>query len=188
LSQTNELKKKIQKTIDSYKPIVNETMNQAIKMTFKVSLEGDNLQANEEQEKKEIETLSKQMQKQNDKDLEMLTKLSVFAFKKDVLNTYSNFKRSGEYLMQSIESTIDRLKNPANTPKVTYSNGRKVSWKSYMEMNVRTTLNQKATEYQMSVGKYNGVVFYTTQVLQDCADDHFNYQGKYSMIEKQYQD
>lgn len=63
--------------------------------------------------------------------------------------------------------------------KIAYRNGRQVSFKSYMEMNVRTTTRQEANNYLFQASKKNGVVFYICNSFGDCADDHKDYQGKY---------
>ena len=47
-----------------------------------------------------------------------------------------------------------------------------------MEMNVRTTLSQRATDYQYNVSKSNGVIFYLTNYFGNCADDHRDFQAK----------
>lgn len=62
--------------------------------------------------------------------------------------------------------------------KVVYKNQRVVDWKVYMEMNVRTTMSNEITEWQVSSGKNSKVVFYICSQHSDCADDHINYQGK----------
>lgn len=62
--------------------------------------------------------------------------------------------------------------------RVAYKNGRTVGYKEYMEMNVRTTLQQEIGELQLKTGKAAGIVFYITNHFADCADDHKEYQGK----------
>jgi hypothetical protein len=62
--------------------------------------------------------------------------------------------------------------------KVTYKNKRQVGFKEYMEMNVRTTVQQQIGEMQLDSGKEGKVVFYVVNHFADCADDHKDYQGK----------
>jgi hypothetical protein len=62
--------------------------------------------------------------------------------------------------------------------KVTYKNKRQVGFKEYMEMNVRTTVQQQIGEMQLESGKAGKVVFYVVNHFADCADDHKDYQGK----------
>lgn len=66
----------------------------------------------------------------------------------------------------------------ANAPKITYSNGRTISFKAYMEMNVRTTIRQEVNETLFEASKNNGVVFYLGNSFSDCAKDHLDYDGK----------
>lgn len=52
------------------------------------------------------------------------------------------------------------------------------SYKSYMEMNARTTVQQNIGEEQLKVGKKSKQVFYICNVFTNSADDHAKYQGK----------
>lgn len=81
-------------------------------------------------------------------------------------------------LYQEIVSQTEQYGGVENVPKVTYRNGREVSWKSYMEMNVRTTLHTEASDYQIASGTASGVVFYICSSHGDCAKDHAQYQGR----------
>lgn len=65
-----------------------------------------------------------------------------------------------------------------NGIKITYSNGRSVQWRSYMEMNIRTTINTEASQEQVAAGARMGIVFYACDEFADCAPDHADYQGK----------
>jgi len=69
-------------------------------------------------------------------------------------------------------------KGISNGLKVTYSDGKQMSWKSYMEMNIRTTVHQEINEQQTSVGAKIGQIFYMCDSFGDCAPDHVDYQGK----------
>lgn len=69
-------------------------------------------------------------------------------------------------------------KGVQNGIKVAYKDGKEHSWKSYMEMNVRTTIHQEATQRQMSVGAKVGQIFYICDSFGDCAPDHADFQGK----------
>ena len=66
----------------------------------------------------------------------------------------------------------------ANGISVTYRDGKRVGYKEYMEMNVRTTLQQNVGEKQLELGGQSKVVFYICNTYADCADDHADYQGK----------
>jgi len=61
---------------------------------------------------------------------------------------------------------------------------RKVSFKSYMEMNSRTTISNEITKQQISAGAKTGLIFYMCDSFADCAKDHQKYQGKIYYNEK----
>ena len=61
--------------------------------------------------------------------------------------------------------------------KVAYVDGRQFSFKSYMEMKVRTEISTGLSEEQLKAGQENSIVFYLCNSLFDCAHDHADYQG-----------
>lgn len=62
--------------------------------------------------------------------------------------------------------------------KVVYKNGRQMPFKSYMEMNARTTLNQEIGKQQMESASNLGVVFWLCNSFEDCRTTHIQYQGR----------
>lgn len=62
--------------------------------------------------------------------------------------------------------------------KVVYKGGREVSFKTYMEMNVRTTMNQEIGKQQMEAAETLGVVFWLCNSFEDCRTQHIEFQGK----------
>ena len=54
-----------------------------------------------------------------------------------------------------------------------------MGYKEYMEMAVRTTIQNEIGEQQLKFNVDAKVVFYISNVFQDSADDHADYQGKY---------
>lgn len=66
----------------------------------------------------------------------------------------------------------------ANTPKIVYKNGRQMGFREYMDMNVRTTFQKDAGDFQLQAGHDAGLVFYLCSYHSDCANDHVDYQGK----------
>lgn len=62
--------------------------------------------------------------------------------------------------------------------KIVYKNGRQMNFKSYMEMNVRTTASQEITNQQIESGAKLDQVFYMCDSYGDSAPDHAPYQGK----------
>ena len=112
-------------------------------------------------------------------ELDMLQKQSNIGFKSIVNNIGKTIIKgkitSGDILYAQIEKAMQKgIKDMF----VTYKNGRRVSYKAYMEMNVRTTMHQEALAYQFENARKMGVVFYLASSHGDCADDHAKYQGK----------
>lgn len=95
-------------------------------------------------------------------------------------------KQRTNAVFKAISDNIKTYGAVENVPKVAYSDNRQVSWKSYMEMNARTTLTQEAGDYQLESGKELGVVFYICNEMGDCAKDHIDYQGRI-YYDKDYQ-
>jgi len=58
-------------------------------------------------------------------------------------------------------------------------NTRQVSFKSYMEMKVRTEVSKEITNNLQSTSRAVGIVFYLCDYFGDCAKDHIDLQGKY---------
>jgi hypothetical protein len=56
-------------------------------------------------------------------------------------------------------------------------------FKVWAERNVRTQMNQQSLEVLSYFGQQAGVVFYLCSSLQDCADDHADWQGKLYVVE-----
>jgi hypothetical protein len=56
-------------------------------------------------------------------------------------------------------------------------------FKVWAERNVRTQMNQQSLEVLSYFGQQAGVVFYLCSSLQDCADDHADWQGKIYVVE-----
>jgi len=59
-----------------------------------------------------------------------------------------------------------------------------MGYKEYMEMAVRTTIQNEIGEQQLKFNVDAKVVFYISNVFQDSADDHADYQGKYYYDER----
>lgn len=61
---------------------------------------------------------------------------------------------------------------------VTFKNGRKVGYREYMEMAVRTGIQQEIGQQQLEIAKQASIVFFLCDEFADCADDHADFQGK----------
>lgn len=112
-------------------------------------------------------------------------KINTEEMAKLVSNAYQTYTKTVNLVSAlSTPSTLfdvvkDQMKKGINNGiKVTYSDGKQVSWKSYMEMNIRTTVHQEITNQQVEVGSKIGQIFYLCDSFGDCAPDHADYQGK----------
>jgi hypothetical protein len=56
-------------------------------------------------------------------------------------------------------------------------------FKVYAERTVRTEMNRQSLEVLNYFGQQAGVVFYLSSYMQDCADDHADFQGKLYVVE-----
>lgn len=112
-------------------------------------------------------------------DLNNLNENILKGFKKTVDSVGKTIYRkkieSGDVLYKEIEKA---MKTGIEDMFKIYKNGRKVPFKSYQEMNVRTTLHQEAQNYQIEAAKDFGVIFYLCSSHGDCANDHAQFQGK----------
>ena len=66
-----------------------------------------------------------------------------------------------------------------DAPSVRYVDGKNYTFRSYMEMHVRTELQTEISNQQIEAGTDVGQVFYFCDTYGDCAPDHADYQGKY---------
>lgn len=89
---------------------------------------------------------------------------------------YWTVEQQTEGLYNAISKTLDR-----ELPKmvgVTYQNGRTVSFRTYMEMRIRTDLNNVALDAMTEATNNLGIVFFLCNTWGDSANDHAHYQGK----------
>ena len=108
---------------------------------------------------------------------EKLSKLLVASAMKQFIMSQATVKRLAKTIPIEnaiFEQTQKGIRNalPVNV------NGRNYGYKEYMEMNVRTTIQQEIGEQQLETGKAANVVFYISNVFGDSADDHADYQGQ----------
>lgn len=189
LNAINSLKRSILKDINAMDDKLHSSIRNAVKLTYKKAISGDGLKSDEEFTKEEIEKTTKSLIKSLDKDKKLLVVSATLLFKNNVKQVYSSMSSKRIDLnMQDLTKKIEEVVNGIgveNAPRVPYYSRtnrkqvvRNVRWSSYMEMNVRTTLSHRATEYQYDVSKSNGVIFYLCNFFGNCADDHKDYQGK----------
>jgi hypothetical protein len=95
------------------------------------------------------------------------------------------YKTSAEFIPNLDKSIISQTKTGIDKGlPVTYKNGRKVTYKAYMEMAVRTGIQQEIGNRQLEAGRNANIVFYVVNEFGDCADDHADYQGRMYYDEK----
>lgn len=112
-------------------------------------------------------------------------KINTEEMAKLVSNAYQTYTKTVNLVSAlSTPSTLfdvvkDQMKKGINNGiKVTYSDGKEFSWKSYMEMNIRTTVHQEIGNQQKEIGQKLGQIFYICNSFGDSAPDHADYQGK----------
>jgi hypothetical protein len=109
-------------------------------------------------------------------DLNMLYNMAVRDFK----STIPKVELDNRGLLEVIESYT---RDKSDKGYVVYQNGRKVSYKSYIEMSVRTEMQQNALTNLEASSKAAGVEFYIASAHSDCADDHADFQGYYYLAD-----
>lgn len=76
------------------------------------------------------------------------------------------------------DAIYEAVQKGIDAEKTIRVNNRTWSYKAYMEMNARTTVQQSIGDKQLEIGKQTKQVFYLCNVFTDSADDHAKYQGK----------
>lgn len=102
-----------------------------------------------------------------------------------VINTYQNnvasisttlFKSNvAEPLFNQVKDVITKSENYG---VVVYKDGKKFRWENYMEMKVRTDIQQDIGKSMVENGLKMGNIFYICSYHGDCAPDHKDSQGK----------
>ena len=126
-------------------------------------------------------TDTKQLKKDTASGMKMLVR-SAKSMQNKTLKKVSRLERyatSAQFIPNLDKSIISQTKTGIDKGlPVTYKNGRKVTYKAYMEMAVRTGIQQEIGNRQLEAGKNANIVFYVVNEFGDCADDHADYQGK----------
>lgn len=188
LSQLKEFQNAIDVLVEQFKKKIKAPIERAFKEVYKDAKE--EVKDTREDVKEEKETTSntgmlllpinveksiKKYTKQVNGSIDVLQK-NVIREYKATINAISKVKLySGSFLYAEVENA---MKKGIKDMTVTYRDGRKISFKAYQEMNVRTTMHQEALDYQFESAREFGVVFYLCSSHSDCANDHAKYQGK----------
>lgn len=173
-SNTNSTKdyiKKQQSTKNQFDKRLDSVSNKAKQFMFNVA---DNIGAY-------TGTNTSDIKKEINKGMKMLVK-SAKGMQNQTLKKVSRLERyatSATYVPNIDNSIIQATKEGIDKGlPVTYKNGRKVSYKAYMEMAVRTGIQQEIGNRQLETGANANIVFWIVNEFDDCADDHAAYQGK----------
>lgn len=89
---------------------------------------------------------------------------------------YSSLEQDTMYLRNAIEETLN--KDLSSIQTVTLPSGRSINYTSYVEMRVRTDINNIITDTMEGAAQNLGIVFFLCNSFGDCADDHKEFQGK----------
>lgn len=81
------------------------------------------------------------------------------------------------FLKEQIAKVLNS-KEAQEQVKIAYKDGKQFTFKSYMEMNARTTLSQEISNQQKESAVNNGDVFWLCNAFDDCRPSHAEYQGK----------
>lgn len=162
-----QLKKDIKTSVNNITKIIDESLNNTISQLNTLGQKITDKDIKKVGNKTLLQKTNKAIRIMGDKVLS--------DYEKSVAKVY-RLKNTDELYNAILEQTKNGIENGIN---ITYRDGKQVSFKSYMEMNVRTTVRQEANEYLFNASKENGVVFYVCDFYGDCAEDHADYQGRY---------
>ena len=179
LLHQKQFQRATEKLIEEFKHKINRPIDVAFKEMFKDAQEDVEDVTDDDVKKAKRKAVVEKFKFSVNINLDNIAKSSLVGFKRIVNSAGQEILQkkitSGDRLFEAINKAMDKgIKDMF----VTYKNGRKVHFKSYMEMNVRTTLQQEALNYQYEASKSAGVIFYICSSHSDCANDHANYQGK----------
>ena len=102
-----------------------------------------------------------------------------------IINTQNNniFNIASKVLKSNVTDSLyttisDVITKTNDYGVVMYKNGRNVRWENYMEMKVRTDIQNDIADNMVDVGSKDGNIFYVATYHGDCAPDHAPFQGK----------
>lgn len=194
LLQMEKHREVIEKIVNESKLKINETSMEALKKALEVV--GNELSDLEPNIKlttdEEVLTSVERLNNLNEKTLDGLVKQTNIKHSKLVGEIgvaarqpiiVATGKVAAEARIRVITEAISRNINKRTgilnqPPKITYSNGRQVSFRTYIEMSARTAIQNIAVEKMNENTDMFGIIFYLASEHPDCADDHKNYQGK----------
>lgn len=194
LKQMATYEKTIEKIVNEKGLKINEASVEAVKKALgvvenelsdlepniKLTTDEEVLTSMENIKKLNAKTLDGLLKQTSIKHSKLVNELGIIATKPMVVATT---KVAAEERIKAITEAISRNINKQRgilnqPPKITYSNGREVSFRTYVEMAARTSIQNIAVEKMNVTTDDLGIIFYLASEHPDCADDHKDYQGK----------
>lgn len=192
MSNINKVNRGIVAIVEKHKPSIMESMKKAFNEATNIAVEELKTIANEKPIVVSNDEAVKARLGLVDENFKLLVENQTRATASLPAKIYSNIisqegnkswtmEKHLEVLHKAIETGYKR-ELPRMTG-VTYANGREVSFKSYIEMAIRTEINNVAVDMVSEGSKGLGIVLFLCSRLQDSADDHAPYQGKVYILE-----
>lgn len=156
----------------AFKSRVDKTIKVNKKMILKATrgnIKGIELQSNQERRVENTITNS----------LNSMATTTIRNYRRDVAAIESNVRISKNNVADELYKTIkEKILQNQDFGIVNYKNGRNVRWENYIEMKLRTDIQQDITKNLLKAGRDAGNIFYICTYFGDCAPDHADYQGK----------
>lgn len=138
---------------------------------------------------KELHLSGKQYQNQKNGLKQASTQVidsSIQQHKRNISNIYTKTIQSNS--AQALQKQIFNLiEHDATNGATIYKNGKYYRTENYMEMKIRTELNNEVANNMLETGQKFGVIFYTCCQFGDCAPDHAWCQDKGLFVDENWQ-
>ena len=151
-----------------------------------VALENKRLLNAVKQGSKEVELTSKQTkehQKLINRGINDLKNVVVSQHISNISSIYASAKviksNVADPLFDAISKQIDRTQRTG----VTYKDGKTYKWENYLEMKLRTDIQNEITNNLVKASTDAGLIFFVASYYGDCAPDHADYQGKIYVVD-----
>lgn len=156
---------------------INKIVTEGLEYSIKQSSKGIVITKEVEEAQKRILISSiESTQAKVSKDLNLLLTIAI----QDYRSTIAEVKLDSRDLYTQIK---ERVTKKSDLGYVVTQSGRKWTFKSYMEMSVRTEMQNNALNNLEASAKASGVEIYLASSHADCADDHVDFQGKYYLAD-----
>jgi len=122
---------------------------------------------------------SKQIINEVNREMNNLNKMIISNYVQNVASIKVVAEIKKDNVSTNLYNTIrDKMLSTQDYGIVNYKNGRNVKWENYMEMKLRTDIQNDVAKNMVKDGYAAGNIFYITSFYGDCAPDHADYQGK----------